>query len=576
MSQRDVATLDAPAPAVPHAVGPPAGPGAQQGRRRRVSAPGLVSAGLIVAGGLYLVWLARPLWFLLDDWEFLLHRGVTLTGEHSLLQPHNEHWGTLPILVFRGLFHVVGVGHYLPYVMVTIGLHVLVCALFVIAARRAGADPWVGVVLAAVLAFFGPGGINIFWDFQMGFLGPMALALGGLLVVDRRPDERLHPLPVWTLLVAALMCSGAGLTAVAWVAAYTWLRRGLRTAVVVGSLPTLVYLGWYLAYGRGNSPAPPAPPGLVLPYMLRGLTNLWDTVVPLPGLGVVVLVVITLATVAARQHARLRAFAAAGLLALVFNYLLLALSRAGWGLDQATSTRYLYVGVLLTLPAVALSLQLAWERLADFPRPRALLSVTLVVLFVGSGAQLLRGDAELHEQWVEGSRGRVVAAATLVAEDAPLLSDLVDPTGAIDIDSGSLARPEVRERLPRVVPTPQESLDTAGYLQVGVGRDSFGLPPARGLRLDRAVRVDSDGACRRSVARAGATVTLATTPSGSQVAITGTRGSITTSLVRDGLASVPWSHPLRSGAEVHVGTVAPDARLRVTLPTGPVTVCPGS
>ncbi len=563
---RGVATLEAPAPTEV--------PEVERGPRRPASAAVLVSAGLIVAGGCYLVWLARPLWFLLDDWDFLLHREVTLTGEHSLLLPHNEHWGTLPILVFRALFHVVGVHHYLPYVLVTIGLHVLVGALFVVAVRRAGADPWVGALMAAVLAFYGPGGINIFWDFQMGFLGPMALALAGLLVVDRRPEQRLRPLPIWVLLVAALMCSGAGITAVAWVAAYTWLRRGVRPAVVVGVVPTLVYACWYLAYGRGNSPAPPAPPELVVPYMLRGLTNLWDTVVPLPGLGVVVLVLVTAATVTARQHPRLRAFAAAGLLALVFNYLLLALSRAGWGLDQATSTRYLYVGVLLTLPAVALALQLAWERLAAFPRPRALLWVTLAVLFVGSGAQLLRGDAALHEQWVEGSPGRVVAAATLVAQGAPLLSEKVDPTEAIDIDTGSLARPGVRERLPRVVPTAQEALDSRGYLQVAVAPDSLGLTPAPTARLARAVPVASGSPCRRFVARTGATLTLPPTAAGSQVRLTVDGGRVTTQLVRDGLASVRWTHAVRPGEERYVGTVAPDTRLRVTLPSGPLTVCP--
>ncbi len=537
--------------------------------------PATVSiAVLIFASGIYLTWLSRDLWFLLDDWAFLLHREVTLTGETSLLQPHNEHWVTLPILVFRLLFQVVGL-QYLPYALVTIGLHLGVCVLFALVLRRSGADPWVCVLMTSVLAFYGPGGTNILWDFQMSFVAPSALALACLLLIDRGATLPRFPVTVWVMLAAALMCSGAGITMVAWVSAYAWQRRGLRCAFVVG-LPTAVpYLIWYAAYGRGNSPAPPAPPEQVLPYVVRGITNLWSTVVPIPWLGMVVLVLITAATLMARQHRRLRAQAAAGLMALVFNYLLLGVARAGLGLDQATSTRYLYVGVLLTLPAVGLSLQLLWERLDALPRPRAVIWLVLGVTFIGSGAQLLAQVADGHEEWVSGSRGRLVAAAALVEQGAPLLSQRVEPIVAPDIDVASLSRPDVRDRMPRVEPTPGEVLAVASHLQVGVSADTLGLPPARRVVVRGVLSTSQRGECQRLEVRSGAVVVVPATATGSEIALMVAAGQIFTELQRAGLASPRWEHDVPAGTTLHVGTVAPDAQLRITLPSGDLTLCGG-
>ena len=304
--------------------------------------------------------MASKIWFLLDDWAFLLHREVTLTGDDSLLQPHNDHWSTVPILVFRLLFNTVGL-HHLPYAVLNIGLHLTVCALLVVVLWRAGANPWVCVLMTGVSAFLGPGALDILWDFQMGFLAPTAMAFGAIVLVDRREQMARYPFGVWLLLVGAVMCSGTGVTMVAFVAAYTWLRRSFREAVVVGLPPAVVYVAWFLAYGLGASPAPSAPAGRIVPFMFEGMKVLWDTMLPVPWLGVVVLVAVTVATVSARNHARLRAFAAAGLLALVVNYLLLAIARAGLSVITATSTRYLYVGLVLTLPAVALTLQLGWS-----------------------------------------------------------------------------------------------------------------------------------------------------------------------------------------------------------------------
>lgn len=54
------------------------------------------------AGVGLLVLLGRGLWFFTDEWEFLLNRRELALA--PLVAPHNEHWVSLPILIYRGLF----------------------------------------------------------------------------------------------------------------------------------------------------------------------------------------------------------------------------------------------------------------------------------------------------------------------------------------------------------------------------------------------------------------------------------------------------------------------------------------
>ena len=46
-------------------------------------------------------------WFFLDEWDFLATR--KLGSLHDLMTPHNEHWSTLPIIVYRILWKLVRV-----------------------------------------------------------------------------------------------------------------------------------------------------------------------------------------------------------------------------------------------------------------------------------------------------------------------------------------------------------------------------------------------------------------------------------------------------------------------------------
>ncbi|MET0908864.1 MAG: hypothetical protein ABWZ99_05290, partial [Ilumatobacteraceae bacterium] len=75
-----------------------------------------VGAGFVV----FLV-VGRHQWFIRDDWAFLLTRdriGAGLGIDDMLLLPQDGHLMVWPILIYRGLHAVFGLGSYWPYLIV--------------------------------------------------------------------------------------------------------------------------------------------------------------------------------------------------------------------------------------------------------------------------------------------------------------------------------------------------------------------------------------------------------------------------------------------------------------------------
>src|SRR5437763_15713528 len=88
----------------------------------------------------FYVVISRPMWFFQDEWDFLAQR--TAFNVHDLFRPHNEHWVTLPVLLYRALWWVFGLRTYRPYQLVIILLHLGTALLIRTVMRRAGVRPW--------------------------------------------------------------------------------------------------------------------------------------------------------------------------------------------------------------------------------------------------------------------------------------------------------------------------------------------------------------------------------------------------------------------------------------------------
>ncbi len=127
-------------------------------------------------------WLDRGLWFFGDEWDFLITRGLRYgpTNPESIWFPHNEHWSTLPVLLWRGLFSVFHLSSYWPYIVPVLVAQVGVMHLTWRLCRRAGVTPWVATAAVVLLGFLGAGAEDLTWGFQIGFVGSVLFGLLGL------------------------------------------------------------------------------------------------------------------------------------------------------------------------------------------------------------------------------------------------------------------------------------------------------------------------------------------------------------------------------------------------------------
>jgi hypothetical protein len=102
------------------------------------------------------------LWFGGDDWFILLDRRVSPgPGQLGLFEPHNEHWSTVPILVFRGMESVFGVREYWPYVVLLVVVHLAIVVLLWHVMVRSAIDPWLALGVTAIVAVPGVGFENL-------------------------------------------------------------------------------------------------------------------------------------------------------------------------------------------------------------------------------------------------------------------------------------------------------------------------------------------------------------------------------------------------------------------------------
>jgi hypothetical protein len=289
-----------------------------------------VAAAAVAA--LLILALASKLSFLGDEWAYIVLRRLTF---ESMLQPHNEHLVFLHVLVYRGLVELVGTGSYLPFMGVLMACHVAMAAGVFALMRQV--VPLEGALAAAVLLLFlGSGFDNLFWAFQMGFVGAAAFGVWAMAASDR-------PWLAALLLTGALWTQGNGLFYVAPVA----LLLGRRLWWVVG-FPVATYAVWFVLFDRGTATIG----GPFLDYAVRLAGSVVGGIAGVgPWLGLVVLALIV---VAIRHPSR---YVVAGAVGLASQIAILTLTRAHFGADQAEAPRYIYVAapfVFLLLSGIRL------------------------------------------------------------------------------------------------------------------------------------------------------------------------------------------------------------------------------
>lgn len=453
----------------------------------------------LLATLLVLLYYGSHQWFFADEWEFIT-RNLPGQGRLGLFVPHNEHWSTIPILVYRGLFALVGLHTYLPYVIVLILLHLTAAHLIWRLALRAGATPWIATAVGAVFLMLGVGYEQLIDAFQMSFSLSLCCGLGWLLLND-------HDLPApgrlaagWALGVAASMSSGIGIPMIGVVAIAALARRGIRDAVAVASVPALANVIWYAAVHPHATLPSTRHQLLMLPdFIWRGLTATADGAIGVPVVGAVLL--IGLAVWLGARNRDVPAIVWGGASGAVLLFVVVGYGRISLGVDQAAAPRYLYLSAaLLSCPAAAALTALAQRRLL-----LEAVAVATLALSTLHGAYVLRINIRDQLPIRVADRAVVMAAARATTSGAPLFGTQPDPVYGPDIDVADLRTLVQSGALPvtgRVDPVSLLTVESRIELAGGPVPRVAGPPPV--LRMVDGSAAPASGGCT-SVTAAGST-----------------------------------------------------------------------
>jgi hypothetical protein len=390
----------------------------------RVANPtGIHYASLAVAA-IVLFYLARNQWFFYDEWAFLT------PGVVGPMDSHNGHWSLVPFLLTRSLEFVFGLDSYWPYYAAVLLAHLAIAHLLWRIMRRSGSNMWISTFLALVLMFLGAGSENILWEFQVGYLGAIAFALGAVLLVQR---ERMTPLTMIgaaALLTLGLASAGTAVP-IAVIAAFIVLRlHGWRTTAVVIVPPAVIYLAWYF-FGPPEDPSDIGASGIVdllavLPqYIGHIFVDGFQKFVPLPGLGAVIVAALLVWLVfrwrdaGSRAHVAEYALFGGGLLFAALT----GLSRLSFGAETAASSRYIYVVLALSLPLIALIISsIAAHRQAVIVASCILLLGT-TTFNLGTLIDGARAEASREQQ----TRGQLYAALDFLLHNPSSVDESISP-----------------------------------------------------------------------------------------------------------------------------------------------------
>jgi hypothetical protein len=517
---------------------------------------------------LVLVLAGRRLWFHGDDFDFLVDRGLH-GAARSIWAPHNEHWSTIPILIWRALFSLFGMQSAMPYLVVLFVAHLALSYVLWRAMCQMGAHPLVATLLAALFALFGAGGANtILWEFQIGFV--LSLLLGWIFVLLVNHEGPLGGRDVLAEVIGilGLMTSGVAVTMVLVAGLVALFRRGWAAAGIVVGPPALVYLVWYVLAGhsgvRGTGLSWVHLVGSIPVFVFFGLSHSFSALTGSIALAVILLLVVAL-WVAKRPWRRRRDVAPA-LMALVGCVAFLfytAVVRAHLGVEEAGSARYWYVVAALALPAVGLAV-------SQFVRGRRVLAVlAFVALVVAATADFGNFQSARNGYETAGRRSEMelVAGARLESRGPTVPGGQLFDT----ISLGQLRQLARAGELPKgVQPTPVAVVDAALAIQLGMtSSPSFPAAGAVLFQETKGVVVSATplGCETASPVRSLARIHLVVSSPSSLRVTSNDAGKLVARLFLGRALGVPRKLVLARGT-MWLDVAASPSHLELTVPTG--------
>lgn len=553
-------------------------------RLRRPGLPVLLlGLGLLVQTVLVIT-LTRGEWFETDAWHYLTRRGTVAGADLGLWAPYGGHWQSVPILLYRAVFAVVGLRSHLPYLLLSLVVHLVLCVLVHALLRRVGVPAWTALATTWLLLFFGAGAEAFAFDGPFPLTLASAMGFSVLLLLARPEPGRRATVLAAVLLAVAVMTSAAGLVATVAVALFCLLEHGRAVVVRVVGPAWLLFAVWFALLGRSGGRVTVSGSDLldVPAFAWTGLTTASQSLIGVPGTGgVVLLALIGTSLLVVDAPTRLRHLAWAGILAAATQISLSALASLAFGLDAAQASRYQYVLALYLLPSVALLatvLTAAVRRAvpsASLAVPAGLvLAVLAAVTITGVGG--VRTQGEEHAAVATTFKTWSIGVAAAVDDGGVLLTPYPTDSFNREIDLRTVLA--LRDELPDEQVSAQQVVDAQSQFFVGV-RDGVEF----GYFGDESV-VLGDGFDEPGLVGSGCAPHTATTltphlsisgPGGAEIGVTSRATEVTTTLVRDGLIGASRTFEVRPGS-IYVATSVGGASIDVSFDApGRYVVCAG-
>ena len=528
---------------------------------------------------LIVLWMgvATHQWFEQDEWAFIVRRGrppLSQPGRFAkmLLAPHNEHWLTIPVVMFRAVFGVVGLKAYWPYLVVLVVCHALVLGLLVRRCRLDRSGRFVVAALVAVLGVYGAGAENLLWAFQVAFVLPIAF---GLLHLEL--EERGAHRWGWAAGLASVMCSAVGVAMVVAVAVATLLRKGWRAALKAAAVPAAAYVLWFVTYGRDGTVNTPVDwstaPFQAIPYAWRSLTITVDRTVGFDGVGPLVIGALVVAVAMWWPDLRASHSGALGRAGGDVAFLLLvAMGREAFG--DPGAGRYAYVNLALLIPLVAVVLS---RVLCAIDARRVVVGV-LAVVAVGVSGSTLANEADRTGQRERLVRDHVTAA--FVAARSPFASGSAVPdVNAPDLTIDDVRRLAVSGNVPWGQPTAQALIEIIAKTSGDItGRPARPLD-GESIRIVAIARASGQGVesgCVRLTPTGPnpQIVLVAHSPTSIKV-VPYAPGQLTLTVRTDRRAAVATTAKVAANNPVFVNFANPEPQYVLTVPAGDTTTICG-
>jgi hypothetical protein len=219
---------------------------AKYGSQRRL---GLVAlGGLMAFAGVLIVVLGDRLSFFNDDWYFLFQRpGMeSHAGIDIFLAPHNSNLVLVPAIVYKALVGLFGLSSQLPFrIVLAICVVLLGPAVYKLVSDRVGVA--FGLGAAAIVMLLGAAWEDLLFFASIDLVGSLVAGLFALVAL--RKDTRRANTVACALLTVSVCCSNVGLAFACGAVVCVLLRRR-PGQLWIAAVPILVFVAWWLAYGR--------------------------------------------------------------------------------------------------------------------------------------------------------------------------------------------------------------------------------------------------------------------------------------------------------------------------------------